>query len=255
MPAPSRPRSRPSAFTLVELLVVISIIALLIGILLPALTAARDAAKLVQCLSNQKQIGIGLGTYASEFKSLVPPPQHGTYPDFWANNPPISRWQFEYLMPELDQGDPSITDMNLRTLGTVFDCPGAEGPKWQDRGYAANRQLLFAVLKERSGAAPSTTFAFNSFKNTEWIKAPTEAMHVVDGETAIIAFNTNTSGNVYQNIFRARERHAGRVNALFTDGHAGSLDPAETDQYPHTGNINPGNPNFNPKAFAFWQGL
>ena len=62
-----------SGFTLIELLVVISIIALLISLLLPALRSARDAARLAVCKSNQRQIIIGIQTYAHDYDGLVPP--------------------------------------------------------------------------------------------------------------------------------------------------------------------------------------
>lgn len=64
-------RSFAPAFTLVELLVVISIIALLIGILLPALSAAREAARLTSCLSLVRQHGIALHAYAADEKDHI----------------------------------------------------------------------------------------------------------------------------------------------------------------------------------------
>jgi prepilin-type N-terminal cleavage/methylation domain-containing protein len=64
--------SRPSGFTLVELLVVIGIIAVLISMLLPALNKARDAANKTACLSNLHQIGIYLQQYQNKFRSRLP---------------------------------------------------------------------------------------------------------------------------------------------------------------------------------------
>ena len=69
-----------SGFTLIELLVVISIIALLISLLIPALQSARDAARLVVCKSNQRQILIGIHTYATDYGGRIPPSNNPTTP-------------------------------------------------------------------------------------------------------------------------------------------------------------------------------
>ncbi len=62
--------SKRSGFTLVELLVVIAVVGLLIGLLLPAVQSAREAARRMQCSSNQRQIGLAIQNYESALQSF-----------------------------------------------------------------------------------------------------------------------------------------------------------------------------------------
>ena len=68
----NRPDSKPIGFTLVELLVVITIIGILVAMLLPAVQAAREASRRAQCMNNLKQLGLAVLAYESE-QGVFPP--------------------------------------------------------------------------------------------------------------------------------------------------------------------------------------
>jgi prepilin-type N-terminal cleavage/methylation domain-containing protein len=84
------------AFTLVELLVVIAVIGVLIALLLPAVQAAREAARRMQCSNHLKQIGIGLHNFHDTKNGLPPYFIETVKPGFWVTLIPYIEQQSAY---------------------------------------------------------------------------------------------------------------------------------------------------------------
>jgi prepilin-type N-terminal cleavage/methylation domain-containing protein len=137
-------------FTLVELLVVISIISLLVGLLLPSLAGARSAAQSAACLSNQRQMALGWLLYAAQHRGRVLPlaEEAGPAPTYWwgAINPggtgAVVDHSGGFLTPFLDA-----------SLGerSVYECPAQP---WGT--YRAQPMYL-------SQPQPTSTYGYNGY--------------------------------------------------------------------------------------------
>ena len=119
-------------FTLIELLVVIAIIAILAGMLLPALDKAKQRAHMTVCLSNLKQIGVGVKLYMDDNKSTFPPAQVSQY------NPAVqvgsaADWSIDNHLGGNDGQPPFFIPATNRLLNTyvlareVWHCPADRG--------------------------------------------------------------------------------------------------------------------------------
>ena len=96
-----RPRNHRTAFTLVELLVVIAIVGVLVALLLPAVQAARETARRMQCSDHLKQVGLGLHNHHEAHRAMPP----GSVKPFYsgANNTIERRAWFEPLLPFIEE--------------------------------------------------------------------------------------------------------------------------------------------------------
>lgn len=105
---------RPRAFTLIELLVVIAIISALISLLLPSLGRARDQARIVKCLGNNRQIVLATTQYNNDFKGYFP-----------TLNPTPTALLFPYL---------NYNTQSINNRSHLFYCPASSG--WEEN-YAS----------------------------------------------------------------------------------------------------------------------
>jgi prepilin-type N-terminal cleavage/methylation domain-containing protein/prepilin-type processing-associated H-X9-DG protein len=138
-PALSSKASKPTGFTLVELLVVIGIIAVLVSLLLPALNKAKEAANRTYCLSNLHQVGIFLNQYAVNSKGKLPIYVIGG----------TGWYGYHAYFRQRAQGWDTYTGLGLMAPagvirgaggestedGKVFYCPASVGDSYEDRNF------------------------------------------------------------------------------------------------------------------------
>jgi len=133
------PMKRKSAFTLVELLVVIAIIGVLVALLLPAVQAAREAARRTSCFNNMRQWGLALHNYMDTFTAM-PAGSGGTATNGRRINPNIGLLMF------IEGGNLYSQISNQQTFGATTYPPFGPQPWGQDYDlYGKAYQIKFML--------------------------------------------------------------------------------------------------------------
>ncbi|MCC6424708.1 MAG: DUF1559 domain-containing protein [Phycisphaerales bacterium] len=226
-------RSR-TAFTLVELLVVIGIISVLISMLLPALNRARQSAQSVQCLSNLRQIGLAIQMYANGNKQSYPP-----FSFWWRtnlatndnlNNFNAGSWAAELVRQGLIKAPPLFHCPVFQTQIDWFDQAmwdvNGIAYRWADYGYN------YTFIGSSARYYPPADSRYYEPAKTTQIRQPATTILLGDSQYLVapgsilgyhlLGDNGNEGGSI---LYTADPRHDGNssVNIAWCDGHASSF--------------------------------
>lgn len=245
-----RPPSRHHAgFTLIELLVVVAILSLLVTLLLPVLSKAKHLAKSAVCLSSQRQIGIALAGYQSEYSGMYPTPFKFEKPVSYSNFGETDHlWWTRLLWHELIGGSSQIIYCPSRPgpPNKTYPNPSKPVKDWvykrellKDASYPGgawhgslgmlnygNQPFLPETLKDSAGL--SIQFARKPVLMDCSRKAST--LNTLDKLKAAMGnpySDPAGSGSGNHSFLHGRDylslRHGYTANTLFFDGHAANL--------------------------------
>jgi prepilin-type N-terminal cleavage/methylation domain-containing protein/prepilin-type processing-associated H-X9-DG protein len=262
-------------FTLIELLVVIAIIAILAAILFPVFAQAREKARSITCLSNQKQIGLGLMMYVEDYDEAYPMADYFSDPGTWLNQ---HEWP-DVIYPYIKNGARGMNGAGQVVSwgqGGVFSCPSfAGGPGSESGNYGINNSISsdgtaswnntmnVPVASLAAITAPAATvivcekgrnnvgWGYIYFDASEWVW--TDYVAPVNGQQTHFGphydleqsldhdcdypINGHSGGNWDGCGMVPRYRHTNTTNVIFTDGHAKAMTHGAINWYT---NIYPG---------------
>jgi prepilin-type N-terminal cleavage/methylation domain-containing protein len=257
-----------SAFTLIELLISISIIAVLISIMVPALTRARSYGRLTSCLSNLRGQGLSLLSYTIDYEGAMPPRLEWDYSniDGWLIDEILSKHDHQEFDPPLKPND------WCRPVG-IWRCPDSKDADRRTHSgilyYAPNLWLFNYVVSydgqgyDIEGDAPAgwddPGSWYESWRQVGQVRQPSDIIAMADNVNYFHPpHNTRESresmGYSWQietdpadsedGVLRASHARLAKRPCLMVDGHAESLPPGpaywEDPVAPYHPRSNPG---------------
>ena len=212
-------------FTLIELLVVIAIIAILAAILFPVFARAREKARQTACLSNVKQLGLGIEMYLQDYDEEYPPYGGWVGSNLWCwpssllpyvKNTQVFRCPSDKPQPRTDWTGTSPLDgfgvplinisygMNLGIQRWYPSKPQGLGSNWGDAGILQGASTVTV-------ANPAGTILLGEF-------ARIYDLHGIYADQLWLAYVME--GSEYDAESSLPDRHNGGVNLAYCDGHA-----------------------------------
>ncbi|OGV50464.1 MAG: hypothetical protein A2017_01530 [Lentisphaerae bacterium GWF2_44_16] len=212
-------------FTLVELLIVISVIIILISLLLPALGKAKAKAQEIICLGNLRQCGIGIIQYCNDNNGWTPCAYRPWSSQQWG------RWLIS--LDYLPGNDPTA----LLGKSSIIVCP-SQYPygKYLHLNYTygfrkqSSLTTFFQLFKGPvsctfydSGADTYTPYTYASWSNPSSVNLLADTIRGAgtDPDRQWYYYNYGSSSSITSQTFHTR--HSAAANALFADGHAGRI--------------------------------
>ena len=218
-------RCKNLGFTLIELLVVIAIIAILAAMLLPALTQAREVAKSMICMNNEKQLVLGFSMYSADAGNVFPPNREGSC--VWP------KYIFPYVASKVTYDNKKAPKVFLCPKDTKFDASVKEQNRRKCRSYNVILGTKVYVNKHTSDgmyiAYKDSSNKWCSYsKKLSTIKNPSSLIFFLDsGYNTVTTLDDSTGatdnfsdlvGRVPSNTTQPLA-HSKGTNYTFVDGH------------------------------------
>ena len=213
---PGGPGRRWQAFTLLELLVVIAIIGILAALLLPALGRAKDVAKRVGCLSNQKQLGLGWEMYSGDFggRMAINDVEVTDQPRSTTNSWVVGNARYDIDPATITSGSIYVYVKNP----AVYKCPADYG---MIQDTSLSRYRSFSLSCYMNGPADDATYGVQPLRQTSQIQNPSKTLTFIDEDVLTLDdghFLYSTNYNNWLNI--PGWRHQNGTIFTFADAHA-----------------------------------